>query len=133
MGGDVVRRGQPGSPGSGGASPSYLRRACHEQASARRMGLWRQSAPYLDAYGVNPGLNGAKLGDVRGLSFAPKGHENLAQGFNPGNRTSPAKSPERAPDRMRQSTHLTNSDLSPLQHLQPGGPGVFPEGTLVSS
>jgi hypothetical protein len=50
-GGDVVRRGQPGSPfdaltlahgrpGSGGASPSYLRRACHELASARRMGLF---------------------------------------------------------------------------------------------
>jgi hypothetical protein len=38
MGGDVVRRGQPGSPGSGGASP-YLRRS-----------LWRQPAPYLNAY-----------------------------------------------------------------------------------
>ena len=35
------------------------------------------------------------------LFFAPKGHDNLAQGFNPGNRISPAKSPERAPDRMR--------------------------------
>jgi hypothetical protein len=53
MGGEVVRRGQPGSPGSGGASP-YLRRACHEQASARRMGLWRRTAPHLNAYGPNP-------------------------------------------------------------------------------
>jgi hypothetical protein len=54
MGGEVVRRGQPGSLGSGGASP-YLRRACHEQASARRMGIVRQLAPCLNAYGVNPG------------------------------------------------------------------------------
>jgi hypothetical protein len=33
--------------------------------------------------------------------FVPKGQEDSAQGFNPGNRTFPAKSPERAPDRMR--------------------------------
>jgi hypothetical protein len=61
-----------------------------------------------------------------GWFFVPKGQEDSAQGFNPGNRTSPAKSPERAPDRMVHSTHLTKSALSPLQHLQPGGPGVFP-------
>jgi hypothetical protein len=31
--------------------------------------------------------------------FVPKGQEDSeAQGFNPGNRISPAKSPERAPD-----------------------------------
>jgi hypothetical protein len=30
--------------------------ACHEQASARRMGLLRQPAPYLNAYGVYPRL-----------------------------------------------------------------------------
>jgi hypothetical protein len=29
-------------------------------------------------------VNGAKLRNVRGLSFAPKGHENLAQGWSPG-------------------------------------------------
>ena len=43
-GADVVRRGQPGSPASGGASP-YLRR-----------GILRQPARYFNAYGVNPGL-----------------------------------------------------------------------------
>jgi hypothetical protein len=37
-----------------------------------------------------------------GWFFVPKGQEDSeAQGFNPGNRTSFAKSPERAPDRMR--------------------------------
>jgi hypothetical protein len=41
------------------------------------------------------------------LFFAPKGHKNLAQGFNPGNRISPAKSPERAPDRMLNTTPQT--------------------------
>jgi len=43
-GADVVRRGQPGSTGSGGASP-YLRR-----------GILRQPARYLNAYGVYPGM-----------------------------------------------------------------------------
>ena len=44
-GADLVKRGQPGSPGSGGAS-HYLRR-----------GILRQPARYLNAYGVNPGLS----------------------------------------------------------------------------
>jgi hypothetical protein len=46
MGVMLLGRGQPGSPGSDGASPYQelhpnLRRACHGQASARRMGLFR--------------------------------------------------------------------------------------------
>jgi len=40
----LLGRGQPGSPGSGGASP-YLRR-----------GILRQPARHLNAYGVNPGM-----------------------------------------------------------------------------
>jgi hypothetical protein len=48
-GGDVAGECDAGSPGSDGASPypelrPYLRRACHEQAPARRMGLLRQPA-----------------------------------------------------------------------------------------
>jgi hypothetical protein len=95
------------------AGPAMSKRQRVEWASCVNLHL------ILTPMGLNPGLNGAKLGNVRGLSFAPKRHENLAQGFNPGNRTSPAKSPERAPDRMRQSTHLTNNDLSPLQGESP--------------
>jgi hypothetical protein len=48
-GGDVAGECDAGSPGSGGASP-YLRRACHEQASARRMAFPRQPATYFNAY-----------------------------------------------------------------------------------
>ena len=36
--------------------------------------------------------------DSLGWFFVPKGQEDSAQGFNPGNRISPAKSPEGAPD-----------------------------------
>jgi hypothetical protein len=65
MGDDVVGRGRAESPGSGGASP-YLRRACHEQASARRMGLWRQTAPYLNAYDA---FCMSRTTTIRGLTF----------------------------------------------------------------
>ena len=53
--------------------------------------------------------------DSLGWFFVPKGQEDSAQGFNPGNRISPAKSPEGAPDRTRNAIRQSYHDLSPLQ------------------
>ena len=50
----------------------------------------------------------------------PKSNKLALMGFQPrastlGTRISPAKSPERAPDRTRNATHQSYRDLSPLQ------------------
>ncbi len=42
---------------------------------------------------MGTGPNGAKLSNVPEGSFAPKGLENSAQGFNPGNPTFPCEQP----------------------------------------
>jgi hypothetical protein len=53
--------------------------------------------------GPQPRVEWREVKGCLGWFFVPKRQEDSeAQGFNPGNRTSPAKSPERAPDRMRQ-------------------------------
>jgi hypothetical protein len=48
MGGDVDRQGQPGSPGSGGASP-YLRRGLEGalETGTRTVQIGSQSSPHL--------------------------------------------------------------------------------------
>jgi hypothetical protein len=51
MGGDVVRRGQPGSPGSGGASP-YLRRGLLRRANRSSRMKNRRSAGWGCRMGV---------------------------------------------------------------------------------
>jgi hypothetical protein len=66
MGGEVVRRGQAGSPGSGGASP-YLRR-----------GLLRPPAPDASAYGVEPPK--LSLGAPSALGHAIKCLNSRAEG-----------------------------------------------------
>jgi hypothetical protein len=72
-------------------------------------------------HAINPITQGKPWAEWRevkaslGRFIAPKGLYDSAQGFNPGNRISPAKSPEGAPDLTRNATHQTHRDLSPLQ------------------
>jgi hypothetical protein len=84
-------------PYSVSVAPGNFRGVCGLLSLCILLPSW-QTAYYLSAYGVNPGLSGAKISKIWGKFIAPEGPQDFSPGFQPWEPLNKAVRPERARD-----------------------------------